>query len=160
MEWLRDHLWEAWLAGAIALTIAELFSLELILIMLATGAFAGMVLAVAGAPFLVQALGAAAVSVAMIAFVRKPIAQRLHSGPDLEIGADRLVGARAVVTSEITAMVAGRIRLDGETWSASTDDNTVLKPGEPVEVVGIDGATARVKPATSGDLPDPDHDRP
>ncbi|QYJ05011.1 NfeD family protein [Nocardioides panacisoli] len=158
MDWLRDHLWEAWLAGAFALTIAELFSMELILIMLASGAVAGMVLAVAGAPFLVQALAAAAVSVGMIAFVRRPIAQRLHGGPDLEIGAERLVGERAVVTSEISGLVSGQIRLDGETWSAAAEGDTVLKPGEPVEVVAIDGATARVKPATSGELSDPTSD--
>lgn len=157
MDWLRDHLWETWLAAAITLSIAELFSLELFLIMLASGAVAGMVLAVAGAPFLVQALAAAAVSVGMIVFVRKPIAQRLHAGPDLEIGATRLVGARAVVTSEISGLVPGRIRLAGETWTAAADGDTVLKPGEPVEVVEIDGATARVRPATSGELPDPDH---
>lgn len=158
MEWLRDHLWEAWLAAAIILGIAELASMELFLIMLASGAVAGMVLAVAGAPFIVQALAAGAVSIGMIAFVRKPVAERLHRGPDLAIGATRLLGARAVVTSEITGTVAGLIRLEGESWTAATDGDTVLKPGEPVEVVEIDGATARVKPMTSGELSDPTSD--
>ena len=41
MEWIRDHLTESWLALAVVLGVAEMFSLDLMLIMLATGAFAG-----------------------------------------------------------------------------------------------------------------------
>lgn len=158
MDWLRDHMWETWLAISIALSIAELASMELILIMLATGAATGMLLAILGAPFAVQALAAGAVSVAMIAFVRKPMAQRLHGGPDVAMGTNRLVGQHAVVTAEIAGLMSGQIRLAGETWSASTDTDLVLKPGEPVEVVEIDGATARVKPVVAGELDNPEND--
>ena len=45
MDWIRDHLWETWLALAIALGVAEMFSLDLILAMLAAGAVVGMVAA-------------------------------------------------------------------------------------------------------------------
>ena len=31
MDWIRDHLWETWLALSIALGVAEMFSLDLIL---------------------------------------------------------------------------------------------------------------------------------
>jgi membrane protein implicated in regulation of membrane protease activity len=156
MDWLRDHLWESWLAAAIVLSIAELFSMELILIMLAAGAVTGMGLAMAGAPFAIQVLCAAGVSIAMLAFLRKPMARRLHAGPSIATGASRLIGERAVVTAEITSAATGQIRLAGETWTASTEADGLLKPGEPVEVVEIDGATARVKPLISGELNDPE----
>lgn len=158
MDWLSENLWAVWLSAGLALGIAELFSMELILIMLATGAFAGMLLALLGAPFAIQALCAAGVSVAMLAFLRKPMTRRLHAGPDLATGPTRLVGERAVVTAEITNLMTGQIRLAGETWTASTDANWVLKPGEPVEVVQIDGATACVKPVIAGELRDPRND--
>ena len=45
MDWIRDHLWETWLALSIALGVAEMFSLDLILAMLAAGAVIGMVAA-------------------------------------------------------------------------------------------------------------------
>ena len=34
-DWLREHMWEAWLGLAILLGVAEMFSLDLILLMLA-----------------------------------------------------------------------------------------------------------------------------
>ncbi len=44
MEWFR---WEAWLAAAFVLGLLEMISMDLILIMLAVGAIAGMITAVA-----------------------------------------------------------------------------------------------------------------
>ena len=61
MDWLGDHLTAAWLGIAILLGVAELVSMDLILLMLAVGALVGMVLAIIGAPFAVQALVAAGV---------------------------------------------------------------------------------------------------
>ena len=70
MEWFQDHMWEAWLGLAIVLGVAEMFSLDLILIMLAVGALAGMVTAALDANLAVQILAAAAASIAMLALVR------------------------------------------------------------------------------------------
>ena len=70
MDWIRDHLWETWLALSIALGVAEMFSLDLILAMLATGAVVGMVAALIGLPVFVQILAALAASVAALAVVR------------------------------------------------------------------------------------------
>jgi membrane protein implicated in regulation of membrane protease activity len=149
MDWLRDHLWETWLAVAVLLGIAELFSLDLFLAMLAVGALAGMGTALVGAPFVVQALVAAGVSVATIGFVRPALARRLHGGPDLPSFAERLVGESAIVTAEISGYTPGRVRLSGEIWTAEArDKDVVLTPGDPVEVVEIRGATAIVAPTT------------
>ena len=147
MDWLGDNQWAGWLALAIGLGVAELFSLDLILLMLAVGAIAGMVTGVLGAPFLAQALVAAGASVAMLALVRPNVVRRLHSGPDLVLGHGKLVGQRALVTEQITANEPGRIRLAGETWSAAPyDENLTIAPGETVEVFEIRGATAYVHP--------------
>src|SRR6478672_11735518 len=109
MDWLGDNQWAGWLALAIALGVAEMFSLDLILIMLAVGAIAGMVTGLLGAPFLVEALVAAGASVAMLALVRPNVVRRLHSGPDLVLGHRKLVGQRALVTQQITALAPGQI---------------------------------------------------
>jgi membrane protein implicated in regulation of membrane protease activity len=149
MDWLSDHLWEMWLAIAILLALAEMLSLDLFLLMMAIGALAGMGLELLGAPFWAQAVGAGGVALAMLVFVRKPIAERLHRGPEVAMGTTRLIGQRAVVTAEISGGGSGLIRLDGEIWTAATQSADVLKPGDPVDVVQIDGATAFVQPAAS-----------
>ena len=86
MEWLRDHAWETWLGLAILLGVAEMFSLDLILVMLAAGALVGMVAAVLDLPVAIQVLAASAASVAALAVVRPSMVKNLHSGPELSLG--------------------------------------------------------------------------
>lgn len=147
MDWLGDNQWAAWLALAAALGVAEMFSLDLVLIMLAVGALAGMLTGLAGGALILQLLVAGAASVAMLALVRPGMVKRLHTGPELRLGHGKLVGQRGVVTEQITSLEPGRIRLAGEIWSAAPyDDNISIAPGETVEVFEIRGATAYVHP--------------
>lgn len=150
MDWIRDHLWETWLALSIGLGVAEMFSLDLILAMLAAGAVIGMVAALLGLPVVVQVLAALAASTAMLAFVRPAFVKRLHGGPELSLGHGKLVGTRGLVTEEITGLAPGRIKAGGELWTALPyDENLRIAPGETVEILQIKGATAYVHPAAT-----------
>ena len=60
MEWFTEHLWQTWLGIAIVLGMAEMFSLDLILAMLAAGAVVGMLAAVLALPLSAQVLLGAA----------------------------------------------------------------------------------------------------
>ena len=139
--------WQAWLGLGVLLAVAELFSLDLILIMLAVGAFAGMVTAALDAPLVVQVLAAAAASIGMLALVRPSLVHRLHAGPELVMSHGRLVGQQGVVTQELSSLAPGQVRLGGELWSAAPYDETLrIAAGETVEVLQIRGATAYVHP--------------
>lgn len=147
MEWFRDHLWETWLGVGILLGVAEMFSLDLILLMLAVGSGVGMLAAMVGLPFEAQVLMAAGASVAMLAFVRPTVVRRLRVGPSLEQGHTKLIGERALVIEAISTHKIGRVKLAGEVWSAQAyDDSLTIEPGETVEVLQIKGATAVVHP--------------
>jgi membrane protein implicated in regulation of membrane protease activity len=150
MDWLGDHVAGVFLGLAILLGIAEMFSLDLILLMLALGALVGMITALLGAGFAVAAIAAAVASVACLAVVRPPLVKRLHTGPELSLGHGKLVGQQGVVTERITGMDAGRVKLAGEIWSAKPYDETLaIEPGATVEVLEIRGATAYVHPLPS-----------
>ena len=147
MDWLLRHLWEAWLGLAIVLGVVEMFSLDLIVGMLAIGAVVGMVLALVDAPVALQVLGATGASVAMLALVRPSMMKKLHSGPELSLGHDKLVGTQGIVLAEMSGLSTGRIKIGGEDWSARPYDETMTIPaGETVEVLAIKGATAYVYP--------------
>ena len=150
MDWLSDHVAGVLLALAILLGIAEMFSLDLILGMMALGALVGVVAALLGAGFAVSAIVAAIASVACIALVRPPLVKKLHSGPELTLGHGKLVGKQGVVTERITGLESGQIKLAGEIWSARPyDDTLTIEPGSTVEVLEIRGATAYVHPVPS-----------
>ncbi len=146
-NWLRDNMWGGWLTLAAVLGIAEMFSLDLVLIMLATGALGGMVTSLVTDVVVVQFLVAVVVSVGMLAVVRPGLTRRLHTGPELTLGHGKLVGSRALVTESITSQEPGRVRLAGEIWSAMPyDESLTIDAGETVEVFEIRGATAYVHP--------------
>jgi membrane protein implicated in regulation of membrane protease activity len=156
MDWLNEHAWAAWLGVATLLAAAELVSLDLILIMLAVGALAGMVSAALGAAIILQVLIAAGASVAMLALVRPSLVARLHSGPELRLGHGKLVGQQGTVTMRITGLQTGQVKLAGEIWTAAPyDEHDTIEPGSVVEVFEIRGATAYVHPIPTLDSGDP-----
>ncbi len=147
VSWLQDNMWGGWLALATVLGIAEMFSLDLVLIMLAAGALGGAATSLVTDLVVVQFLVAVTVSVGMLAVVRPGLARRLHHGPELRLGHGKLVGAQGLVTEQVTAITPGRVKLAGEIWSAQPyDDTLTIEPGETVEVLEIRGATAYVHP--------------
>ncbi|TWG94984.1 membrane protein implicated in regulation of membrane protease activity [Nocardioides sp. J9] len=149
MDWLRDHLWETWLAVGIALALAELLSLDLFLLMLAGGALAGMGAALVTDSIVVQVLVASAASLLLLAGVRPPLVRRLHGGPELVLGPASLVGARGVVTETVAEHRPGRVKIGGESWLAvSAGAEAGIEVGRTVEVVAINGATAQVRPVS------------
>ncbi len=147
MDWISDNAWQAWLGLAIVLGVAEMFSLDLILIMLGVGAIVGMVAAFLDLPVAIQVLAFAGSSVAALALVRPTMTKHLRSGPELAMGHGKLIGRQGVVTEDISGLASGRIKLAGEFWTADPyDDTTLIAAGETVEVLEIRGATAIVHP--------------
>ena len=143
-DFLREWDWALWLCGALFLGVAELASLDLVLLMLAAGCLAGAVVAGVDAPFVLQALAAAAVSTAMLLLVRPSVVQRLHGGPTLVQGHAALVGREGFALSAVDAR-GGQVKLAGEVWTARPyDDSAVIPNGARVQVFEIRGATAYV----------------
>jgi len=150
MQWLGDNAWAAWLALAAVLGIAELASLDLVLVMLAVGALAGMVTSLAVDSVAAQVLVAVAASIAMLAVVRPGLTRQLQSGPDLVLGPATLIGKQAVTPVRLTAHQGGQLKIDGELWTAKPyDELLVIEAGQTVEVLMIKGATAYVHPLPS-----------
>jgi membrane protein implicated in regulation of membrane protease activity len=136
--------WQVWLGLAVALGVLELFSLNLILLMLAAGAAVGMVAALVGLDLWVQVLAAVGASIAALALVRPTVVRRLQEGPTLVLGHDALVGRTGIVVERVSSQ-GGQVRIGGELWSARPyDDDLVIEPGRKVDVFQIKGATALV----------------
>ncbi len=143
-EWVRENAWGLWLGLSMVLGVAELASLDLVLLMLAVGALVGMGGALVGLAVWLQVLAAIAASVAMLAFVRPGFVKRLHGGPDLQHGFAGLVGEEGITVAEISAQ-SGQVKLAGELWTARPyDEFAVIPVGAKVQVFEIRGATAYV----------------
>ena len=144
MDWLQDHSWVAWLGLAAALGLVEVATLDLLFLMLAAGALGGAAGAALGAPLVLRVLLALAVSVAMLGVVRPVALRHLRTPYESRTGVAALVGRQGVALERIDAH-AGQVKLSGEVWSARAyDPHHVIEPGQTVDVVRIEGATAVV----------------
>ncbi|MBP0450168.1 NfeD family protein [Kitasatospora sp. RG8] len=112
--------------------------------MFAVGALAAAGVAGLGAGVVWQVLAFVAVSAGLLVVVR-PIAYRqMTKGPQVKMGIEALKGATAVVAEQVDGE-GGRIKLNGEIWSArALNPGSVYQPGQQVDVVEIQGATALV----------------
>jgi membrane protein implicated in regulation of membrane protease activity len=136
--------WQGWLGLAALLVVLELFSLNLVLLMLAAGAVAGMAADLLGAPGWAQAVVAVATSVAALGLVRPNVIKTLRNGPTLQMSHERMVGQEAVVVQQVTSQ-GGLVRVAGELWSArSYDHDQVIEVGHTVEVFQVTGASVLV----------------
>jgi membrane protein implicated in regulation of membrane protease activity len=138
--------WVAWLVAAVALGVAEFFTLTLAFGLLAAAALVAAIVAGVGASVLAQVLAFAITAGVGLVIVR-PIARRQMTHPPVvREGSYALVGKKAVVLEEVTG-TQGLIKLAGEVWSArALDEDQVIPAGTPVDVMEIDGATAIVYP--------------
>lgn len=133
-----------WLVAAVGLGIPLVITAMPEFGMFAVGAVGGAVTAGVGGGIVAQVVVFVVVSVALLVFVR-PIAYRNRQRPDQRSGVDALKGKRAIVLERVDDGAGGRIKLAGEIWSArSLEHDRVFDPGQHVDVVEIDGATAVV----------------
>ena len=138
--------WMAWLVAAVALGVAEYFTLTLAFGLLAAAALVAAVVAGVGAPLLAQVL-AFAITAGVGLLIVRPIARRqMTRTPLVREGSNALIGKKALVVEDVTG-TQGLINLSGEVWSARAfDEDQVISAGTPVDVMEIEGATAIVYP--------------
>jgi membrane protein implicated in regulation of membrane protease activity len=136
--------WVLWIIAAGVLAVGEMFTLGFFLGPIAIAATLAAIVALAGGGVALQWIVFTAVSAGSM-LVLRPIARRHMRMPaQLRTGTAALVGATAVVIDRVDRD-GGTVRLAGEIWSArSYDEDLAFEPGDRVEVLKIDGATALV----------------
>src|SRR6478609_5308674 len=153
---IQSFAWIVWLVLILIFVVIEMLTLDLVFLMIALGSLGGLVSGAFGAPWWVQLLIAAALSVVLIFFIRPPLLRALRRGADpAKSNVAALIGMGGVVVSTVSR-TTGQVKLAiGETWTARLAEPAPtlapgpqeLVPGEHVVVVSIEGATAVVAPS-------------
>jgi membrane protein implicated in regulation of membrane protease activity len=151
MDWLKDFLRPEliWFAVGLVLLVAEFLLPGLIVAFFAVGAWivAGVCLAT---PISLNAqLGLFIVSsVVLLAGARRWV-KGMFGGfatdkQNANVDLNEYVGQRAIVTSQITPKLAGRVEFHGTHWTAQADEE--IAPGAVVEIIHKSSGTLTVKP--------------
>lgn len=145
MDPFGEQIWATWLTLAGVLVVAELFSLDLVLIMLAAGAASAGVASLVGAPLVLQVLLGLGVATGSLVLLRPSIVKRLHNGPELTTGPRAMIGTTVVVEQAISADRPGKVMVNGEIWTARPlDERETMEVGEQVDILDVQGSSVHV----------------
>jgi membrane protein implicated in regulation of membrane protease activity len=151
LEFLDSYAWIFWLGLILLFVVVEMLTLEFTFLMIAIGSLGGLIAGVFGAPWYLQIVIAALVSLLLLLTLRPPLLRLLKRGGDpARSNVDALLGLEGLVVDQVSA-TAGQVKLsNGDIWTARVSPLTEtrdLRRGERVLVTAIDGATAVVIPA-------------
>lgn len=126
-----------WLLLTIVLLIVEAVTVNLVTLWFAVGAFAAMFVSMSSVDPIWQWVVFLAVSILLLIFTR-PIALRyIKKAPT---NADSAIGKIGIVTEKIDNIAAtGRVKLDGNSWAARSQDESIIEEGAEVQVKEIQG---------------------
>ena len=139
--------WWLWLAGGLALVVAELVTPSgFFIIFFGIGALAVGGLAAVGAvqSGWMQGLLFSVFSVASLLLFRGRLKTTFQAPPPPNI--DSFVGVLAVVQESMAPGLVGRVEVRGASWSARNTSDVTLTPGQRARVAGIDGLLLTVVP--------------
>jgi membrane protein implicated in regulation of membrane protease activity len=150
-DFLTAWSWVFWLAIILIFIVVEVLSLSFVFLMLAVGSLGGLIAGLIGAPWWVQVIVAAVLSLVLLFFVRPPLLHVMKRGSDpARSNLDALIGLQGTVVSTFDDG-RGQVKLaNGETWTSRLSAGSTpatLAEGEKVVVTSIDGATAVVTPS-------------
>jgi membrane protein implicated in regulation of membrane protease activity len=149
-----SYAWIVWLAFILIFVIVEMLTIYFVFLMLAVGSLGGLVSGLFGAPWWLQLIIAAVISVLLIFTIRPALLRALNRGGDpAKSNVAALIGMGGRVVSTVTP-TGGKVKLAvGETWTSRVEPGSrTVEPGENVVVLYIEGATAVVAPAEGSGL--------
>lgn len=134
-----------WIAMIIAFGVAEAVTAGLVSIWFVAGGVAALVSAELGAALWLQVVVFLAVSIAALIATR-PLAKKMLDKTVVPTNADRVLRAKGRVVEEIRNENAlGAVYVDGKTWSARSEDGSVIAKDTMVTVVRMEGVKLFVK---------------
>lgn len=135
-----------WLGIFVILLIIEILTMGLTTIWFAGGALAAFGAGVIGFGLLVQVVGFIVVSVLLLVLTR-PLAVKYFNQERQKTNAESLIGQQALVIEDIdTLQSVGRVEVNGQEWSAKTDEaNGKIEKNRVVVIDGIQGVKLIVR---------------
>ena len=135
-----DYMIWIWLAVMIMALVCEGITTALVSIWFAPGAVVSMILAALEVPIWIQSVVFFAVSVVSVIVFQAVFRKKLAKGKKVATNTARLIGEKAVVSEKIDNIRAeGCIKINGQLWSALSEDGNIIFENEIVEIVAISG---------------------
>jgi membrane protein implicated in regulation of membrane protease activity len=135
-----------WIALIIILAVLEALTMGLTTIWFAGAALIALLAAMFGLSVPVQ-IGVFLVSAAVLIYFTKPLAKNfLHIGSE-KTNVEAVIGQSGPVMIAIERYATGQVKINGQIWSALSEDGEPIEVGVKVQVVAVEGVKLIVKKA-------------
>jgi len=140
-----------WVALVIIFALIEIFTLGLTTVWFAIAALVMVFLSFIQIPLTGQILIFLAISGALLFFTRPLAVKKFKIGQE-KTNVDSLIGKHALVIKTIGEFERGEAKINGQIWSAHSEDNTVITEGSKCEILRIEGVQLIVRKLTEENL--------
>jgi membrane protein implicated in regulation of membrane protease activity len=134
-----------WVALVIIFSLIEIFTLGLVTVWFAFAALVMVFLSFLKIPLAIQILIFLIISAGLLVFTR-PLAVKKFKIGRVKTNVDSLVGKHALVTKKIGEFERGEAKVNGQVWTARSENNTEIAEGAKCEILRIEGVQLIVRP--------------
>lgn len=133
-----------WLILIIILIIIESITVGLVSIWFVVGALASFIVSYFTENIFIQVPIFILVSI-LVLILTRPIAKKYVSKNIIKTNVNKLIGETAIVIEDITKTSMGKVKVDGQIWSALNSEKGRIKKDDEVEVLSIEGVKLIVR---------------
>lgn len=138
-------MWQIWLIIAGIFFIGEIATVGFLIFWFGLGALFAMLASFFTDNIIIQTT-IFLISSTILIFATKPFVKKFVDVKKTNTNAFSIIGKTALVIKEINPIQSqGQIKINGETWSAESDNNEVIPEGTEVEILQIRGVKTIVK---------------
>lgn len=138
-------MWQIWLIIAGLFFIGEIATVGFLIFWFGVGALVAMLVSLFTSNVIIQT-SVFVISSAILLFATKPFVKKFIDVKSTNTNAFSIIGKKALVRKEINSNSVGQIKINGEIWSAESENNEIIPEDSEVEIVKINGVKAIVKP--------------
>lgn len=137
-------MWQVWLIIAGLFFICEIITVGFLVFWFGVGALIAMIVSFFTSNIIIQTT-IFVISSTILLLATKPFVKKFVDVKKTNTNVFSIIGKKALVIKEINSHSVGQIKINGEVWSAESENNETITEGSEVEIIKINGVKAIVK---------------
>lgn len=140
-------MWQFWLIAAGVFFIAEIATMGFLVFWLGVGSLFAMIVSFFTDNLVVQTAVFVISSIILLLTTKPFVNKFVNKKKNVKTNCYSLIGDEGIVTEDINTLEStGQVKVNGEVWSATCDDDLTIAKGSAIKVVKVNGVKLFVKP--------------
>lgn len=137
-------MWQVWLIIAGLFFVAEIITVGFLVFWFGIGALIAMIASLFTSNIIIQT-AVFILSSSILLLATKPFVKKFVDVKPTKTNAFSIIGKKALVIKEINSHSVGQIKINGEVWSAESENDEIIPKDSEVEILQIKGVKVIVK---------------